>query len=203
MSVLVLGDDPVTYCRCAAEYVYGLQDWFAFVEMNAWERVNAYYESARPKEIFLVVGQYMTSSYADAHKKYGSLECEVTLESSIQLPCVIERNISANLGIKKAYAEDGFEYVFTKSGEESPNMYSIILDTYKSKSGPLQRLKCSLATRVEQQYQYIRTGDMTDTRYFMRRNRNTNLIVQNTRSRFIKMKESPNRPSILSLQMEA
>jgi hypothetical protein len=158
MSVLVLGDDPVVYRRCEAEYVYGLRDWFAWVEINAWERVNAYFEFERPKEIFLVVGQYLTSSYAVAHKKYGSLECEVVLESSMQLPNVLDGNISTNFGIKKAYAEDGFEYKLTQSQDESSSLkYNIIVDTYKPKSGPLQRLKGGLRSRVEEQYQYTRT----------------------------------------------
>ena len=152
MSVLVIGDAPVRYRRCVADYAYALTDWFAWVEMNAWERVNAYFDYERPKEIFLITGQYLTSSYAVAHKKYGSLECEVVLESTAQLPPVIQGNISASFVIKKAHAEDGFEYVFTKSGDEDPSMYSIILDIYNPKSGPLQRLKRSLKARVEEQY---------------------------------------------------
>jgi hypothetical protein len=152
MSVLVLGDDPVTYRRCEAEYAYGLQDWFAWVEMNAWERVNAYYEFDRPKEIFLVMGQYITSSYAVTHKKYGSLECEVILETNAQLPGVIEGNISTNFNINRAYAEQGFEYHFNKLQDANASKYSVIIDMYKPKSGPLQRFKKTLKTLIEEQY---------------------------------------------------
>jgi len=154
MSVLVLGEDPITHRRCEEEYDWGLKDWFACAEMNAWERVNAYYESERPKEIFLVTGQYLASSYAVAHKTFGSLECEVVLESNVQIPNVVEGNVSAGFSIKKAHAEEGFEYIFRKREDQDASQYSIILDTYRAKSGPLQRLKGrSLKTRVEEQYQ--------------------------------------------------
>src|SRR5579859_1147161 len=141
MSVLVLDEEPVVHRHCEERYLYGLQDWFAWVEMNAWERVNAYYESARPKEIFLVTGQYLSSSYAVAHKSFGSLACDVVLESNIQIPTVIEGSPCASFAITKAYVEAGFEYVISSSGAGTPTQYSIILDAYKPKSGPLQRLQ--------------------------------------------------------------
>lgn len=153
MSILIAGDEPVIHRRCEAQYLYGLQDWFAWAEMNAWERVNAYYGSTRPKEIFLIVGQYLTTSYATAHKVFGALECEVVIESNVQLPTVVEGEVLGRLGIRKAYAQEGFEYVMKKCGEQDPTNYSIILDTYKVKSGPLQRFTRSLKTRVEEQYQ--------------------------------------------------
>jgi hypothetical protein len=54
--------------------------------------------------------------------------------------------------------EEGFEYVFMKLEGENPSEYSIILDAYRAKSGPLRRLKGgSLKTRMEEQYQYIKT----------------------------------------------
>jgi hypothetical protein len=49
----------------------------------------------------------LTSSYAVAYKTYGTLECEVVVESNMHLPIVIEGNISAGFGIKKAYTELG------------------------------------------------------------------------------------------------
>lgn len=189
MSVLLYGDDPVTYRRCEQKYRYGLQDWFAWVERNAWERVNTYYKSERPKEIFLVVGQYLTSSYAVAHKKYGSLECEVIIESSIQLPTVVEGNLLGSISIKKAYADSGFEYMFTKSEDEDRPKYSIILDTYKSKSGPLQRLKRNLKTRVKEQYQYTTISILitNDIRFFLGKKGGRGSLRPSTRSGFIKL----------------
>lgn len=68
MSVLVLGDEPIVWRRCEAEYTHDLTDWFGLVEMHAWARVEAYHE--RPKEIFLVTGQHLTPAYAISHKKY-------------------------------------------------------------------------------------------------------------------------------------
>ena len=155
MSVLVVGDEPVIHRRCEAEYLYVIQDWFGWVEMNAWERVNAYYQSERPKEVFLIVEQYLTTSYATAHKTYGAIDCEVVIESIIQLPSIVEGDILGSFGIRKAYAQVDFEYVVTKCGEQDPTNYSIILDTYKTKSGPLQHFKRNFKTRVADQYKQV------------------------------------------------
>ena len=155
MSALVLGDDLIKHRRCTAEYTYALQDWFAWVEMHAWTRINAYYESERPKEIFLVVGQHLCPAYAIAHKKYGSFECEVILEASAEFPNVVEPSTVANINITKAHATAGFENVVSKSPANGTTEYTFILHTYNPKSGPLQRFKKrSLRTRIEEQYQY-------------------------------------------------
>jgi len=150
MSVLLLGDDPLVWRRCEGEYAYDLCDWFASVEMHAWARVEAYHE--RPKEIFLVLGQHLTSSYGICHKKYGSFECEVIFEASGGLPSVANVSLLGSYGITKAYASVGFEDVVTKSSEENPITYSMFLNTYAPKSGPLQRFKRSLQVRAQEQY---------------------------------------------------
>jgi hypothetical protein len=147
MSIAVIGNDSIIHRRCEAEYLYALQDWFAWVEMNAWERVTAYYNLDRQKQIFLVVGQYLASSFAVAHKKYGSMECEIALESSIELPGVVEGQLSGTFGIKNVHAESGFDYVCDQSSDETGPKYSTILNVYSPCSGPLQRLKQTLKAR--------------------------------------------------------
>jgi hypothetical protein len=149
MSVLVLGDDPLKYRRCEAENAYDLMDWFACVEMHAWARVDAYHE--RPKEIFLVVGQDLTTAYATSHKKNGSIECEVVLEANAGIPSIVEAKVLGRYGITKAYASVGFEYVVSKSIDPNPIEYTVFLHTYRPKSGPIQRFKRMLKPRIEDQ----------------------------------------------------
>lgn len=151
MSVLVLDDDPLKYRRCEGEYFYDLIDWFSCVEMHAWARVDAYHE--RPKKIFLVLGQDLTTSYAITHKKQRSFKCEVILEANVGIPSVVESKLLGSYGIVKAYASVGFEDVVKKSTDTTnPTEYTVFLHTYSPKSGPLQRFKQPLKARVEEQY---------------------------------------------------
>ncbi len=152
MSIVVLGNDPITYRRCEAEYLFDLQDWFAWVEMHAWARVNAYYDGDRPKEIFLVIGQHLSPSYAITHQKNGSFECEVLLEADVGIPSVVEGKGFGRLAIKNAYANFGFEQSAKKSSETDPINYTIFLHTYNCKSKPLQPFKRALKSRVLEQY---------------------------------------------------
>jgi hypothetical protein len=110
MSVLLLGDDPITHRRCEGADQFDLLDWFATVEMQAWARVNAYF-TPRPKEIFLVTGQHLTSAYAISHKRYGSSDCEVVLDCSGTLPSSGSTALLAQAGVTKVYASMGFEAV--------------------------------------------------------------------------------------------
>jgi hypothetical protein len=153
MSVLALGDDLVKHRRVVAEYSYALRDWFVWAEMHAWARVNAYCQSERPKEIFLVVGQYLSTDFAIAHKKYGSLECEVILEATAEIPSVVDARLIGSYGITKAHSTVGFDTVIRNSSSEPPAEYSVFLHTYGQKSGPFQRFKTTLKSRVEEQYQ--------------------------------------------------
>jgi len=153
MSVLVLGDDPIQYRRCEGRDSYVLRDWFAAAEMHAWARVEAYFQG-RPKEIFLVLGQHLTPTYAISHKRYGSIECEVILEFGGELPDNVEARILGHYNVTRAFASVGFDQIISRSSETSPNLYSISLELAPYKSGPIQRFRReSMMARVRDQYQ--------------------------------------------------
>jgi hypothetical protein len=119
--------------------------------MKAWAKVDAYYYDDRPKEIFLVVGQELTPTYATSHKKNDSIECEVMLKANVGIPSVVEGTALASYGITKAYAGVGFENVVATSTEGDPTQYTVFLHPYRSKSRPIQRVKL-LKTRIEEAY---------------------------------------------------
>jgi hypothetical protein len=189
MSVLVLGDDPVTWRRCEGHYQFDLKDWFACVEMMAWSRASAYNRNERPQELFLVTGQYLASSYAISHKQYGSSECEVVLEAVASVPGDASVSALAGCRVAKAQASIGFESIVTKgvdadnpsdrersggrqvhhqsdparsgSTVHTPILYSIFINTYPSlRSGPLQIFKTPLKTAIEDHYKYTKSSLM-------------------------------------------
>ena len=131
MSVLVLGDEPIAHHRCEGEYLYDLMDWFAAIEMQAWKRATSYHK--RPKEIFLVTGQHLTSAYAISHKQYGSSECEIILDCNADLPAVGDAHILAQSRITRAHASAGFEAVVGMNGVPTPRPSSQASSTQQSR----------------------------------------------------------------------
>jgi hypothetical protein len=151
MSILILGDDPLKYRRCEGNNKFFLQDWFAHVEMLAWERAETYYQ--RPNEIFLVIGQHLSPAFAKSHKRYGSVACQIALEADVEIPNVVSTTALGSFGITRVEAKLGFEYTIKKSDTEATSIeYNIFLHTYSPRSGPLQRFSKRLKTRIEQQY---------------------------------------------------
>ena len=66
------------------------------------------------------------------------------------VPSVAQASLLGSYGITKAYASVGFEDVVTKSADIK---YSVFINTYSPKSGPLQPFKKTLKVRAEEQYQ--------------------------------------------------
>lgn len=144
-----IDDNPLTYRRCVGNEKFFLQDWFAHVELLAWTRAETYY--TRPKEIFLVVGQFLSPAFAKAHKKYGSIGCKIAVKANVQIPDVVSVAAIGSFDITKVEANLGFDYIMKKSDVGS--QYNIFLDTYTPNSGPIQRISKALKTRVQEQYQ--------------------------------------------------
>lgn len=150
MSVLVPSQEPLTYRGCQELEYYHLLNWFAWVEILAWEMVNTYFGDNRPSKIFIVTGQTLTTGYAIAHKESCSAECQVLLAANVGLPQALDARALAQYNIQRAYASLGFEEVKDRT-EGSNEKYSIFLDVYYS--SPARAFKqSSLKSRLEQMY---------------------------------------------------
>lgn len=149
MSVLIPCQESLIYRSCNEGEYFNLLDWFAWVELLVWEKVNSYFADNRPNSIFLVTGQTLSSGYAITHKESGSAECEVFLETDIGIPNILNAKSLAQYTIQRAHATLGFEEV--QSRTDGDDKYSIFLDIYHSV--PIRRFKLgSLKSRLEDMY---------------------------------------------------
>jgi len=150
-SVLVPAQRKLTHQGCFEDERRKLLDWFAKVELRAWEMVYAYHgDQSRPSKIFLVTAQTLTPGYAITHKQSGSTECEILISANIPLPAKAEANAFLGYKIETAHASHGFDEV---KAEQSGEEYAIFLNVYYS--CPTRRIRLgspSLRTRVSDMY---------------------------------------------------
>lgn len=149
--MMVLGDDPIVHRLCYAENKFYLQDWFAWVELQAWARVGGYYADYKPKEIFLVIGQHLSPSYAITHQRNHSFVCEVQVEATGGLPNVMDGEAFSHVAINKARASFGFERCSRSDTQDHSIHYSVFLSTYSSRR--VQLFKRPLLQLISTQYQ--------------------------------------------------
>ena len=153
MSVLVPGQNPLLYRCCLDEQYYELIDWFSAIETNAWAAINAYFGHQRPKEIFLVTGQILTSEYHITHTQDAISECEVHIEGNSGSTLITQENTLLGNRIKAVSANGGFENRAPVSASAHA-AYSVFLQLYRSH--PILPIRKTLTPRLEEIYKYVR-----------------------------------------------
>lgn len=136
LSVIVPGQDKLKRRRCFGEYEQELMTWFRIVEAEVWDWVNAIYKGdGRPKEIFLVTGQTLTTEYSISHIDQRSQSCDVFLEGGADVPTLAGGGlfIGEGLGIKEVAATSGFVSPPKCSGRNEADLHSIFLKVERSK----------------------------------------------------------------------
>lgn len=152
MSILVPGNDALRRRACVEQSVFDLLEWFATVEIFAWEAVNSYYSANRPNEIFFVLSQILTPEYAIGHKENSSSECEVVVEGLAQIPTILDTKALASYDIRRVRVSAGFEQVVRKS-ESDEKLFSIFLELHRSR--PIKLLKRSrLFVRLQDMHKW-------------------------------------------------
>jgi hypothetical protein len=121
--------------------------------MDAWRKVDTYFPSSRPQNIFIVTGQLLTNEFCISHKEYGSDPCEVKIKTQTKLPDSVDPDVILSYGLKDVVGSIGFEQVFRKEINDS-NEYSIVLEVFNSPRIQQFRPKGALRERVEHYYRY-------------------------------------------------
>jgi hypothetical protein len=154
MSVLIPDQKQLYKNECKEEEYYEILNFFACVEVLAWERVNTYFPHDRPQKIFLVTGQTLSPSYAIAHKENTSEKCEIILEASANIPGLVESDVHFLKYIHSAHASMGFDDVKPPSEVEAdPDPFSIFLDVWPS--FPVQRFKKRAEVRLLEMFRLV------------------------------------------------
>jgi len=151
VSILVPGEEPLQLREATEQRFYHLLDWFAAVEMHAWRRIDCYFSNLKPKSIFIVTGQTLSMEYSISHKEYGSTASEVIVETSTEIPPIVDASILASYGCKRVVASTGFEEVYRKDLNNS-RQYSIVLQIHTSTRIQRFQMKKPLRARVESCY---------------------------------------------------
>jgi hypothetical protein len=151
MSILVPGQNPLLHRCCLDEQYFELIDWFSAVETQAWAAVNAYFGHQRPKEIFLVTGQILTSEYHIAHAQGSLSECEVNIEGVSGSTFIAHENTLMGNRFKSAEAIGGFENKAPVSASAHA-AYSVLLQLFRSY--PILPIRKTLTPRLEETYKY-------------------------------------------------
>jgi hypothetical protein len=157
MSVLVPGQSPFTTRTCTGQEFYNLVDWFAYIELMAWSRVRAYFDSM-PPSIFLVYGQTLSPGYAITHKETASSECCVLLSASADILKKLKVEAVGEYKVEHAKAAYGFDEVKEEAkhdlatGEvQDPQRYTIFMNVRVS-SYSRQIKKGELKIRIDANY---------------------------------------------------
>jgi hypothetical protein len=153
VSILVPSQDELLHRACLDAEYYDLLDWFSAVEMKAWVAVNSYFAANRPKKLFLVTGQTLTSEYSITHKQALQNECEIHLEANAGVPVVAEANMLLGYNVKRVSASVGFEVCSQKFDQMSERrLYSVFLEVYES--DPINFIRSKLlAPRLKAMYE--------------------------------------------------
>lgn len=139
MSALVPGQEDLKHRVCLGPRNVELLTWFREVETEAWGWVNDNYPQNRPKEIFLVIGQTLTTEYSISHFENGSESCEIFVAADITVPAAFEAEVLVGRNFEKVTAAAGFQKVVSKASQkEGPGLHSIFLEV--EKSPPITRL---------------------------------------------------------------
>jgi hypothetical protein len=126
---------------CRRNIKWLLAYWFIRVEARVWEFVTAHYGRLRPKRIFLVTGQTMTSEYSISHQEQRSVDCEVYIEGEAGIPSLIEGRAYWGYEIGRVSASRGFEISARRSLRDgTEQLHSIFFNT-ELPSAPLNRFK--------------------------------------------------------------
>lgn len=153
MSILVPGQDNLVHRACVDAEYYDLLDWFSAVEMKAWVAANSYFAANRPKRLFLVTGQTLTSEYSITHKEGLANECEIHLEANAGVPIVAEANLLLGYNVKRVSASIGFEVRSQTFDQMSQRrLYSVFLNVFESAPINIIRSK-RLAPRLKEMYE--------------------------------------------------
>jgi hypothetical protein len=118
---------------------WSLVRWFRQAEASVWEFVTAYYGRDRPKKIFLVTGQTLTTDYSISHQECTSVGCEVSLGGGVGIPNIIEGRTYWGYEIGKVRASLGFEISARRSEESPEQLHSIFFETETSR--PMNRFR--------------------------------------------------------------
>jgi len=109
-----------------------LERWFRDIEARVWGYVTAYYGNLRPKRIFLVTGQTLTTEYWISHQETASVGCEVSIRGGIGVPNVIEGHIYWGEDIGNVRASLGFEIYARRKEDRPEQLHSIFFETVSS-----------------------------------------------------------------------
>lgn len=134
MSALVPGQDDLKHRACLGTRYFELKTWFSNVEIDAWEWVKKNFSQNRPKEIFLVTGQTLTTEFSISHFENASAGCEIHVAADVAVPPVVEAGILVGRNFETVTAGVGFQTTVSRG----PNFYSIFFEI--EKSPPITRL---------------------------------------------------------------
>jgi hypothetical protein len=125
ISVIVPGADGLVERTCRRMPRWELLRWFRRVEALAWEIVTAHYGRRRPKKIFLVTDQTLTSEYWISHQEHHSMGGEVSIEWGAGIPNIVEGQTYWGYGLGRVQASLGFEISARKIDDGVERLHSI------------------------------------------------------------------------------
>jgi hypothetical protein len=142
MSILIPGQDDLLRRYCDGVRGQQLKIWFLLgSEVHAWEFVKTTLAGDKPKEIFFVIGQTMTTEYAIDHIQDKTSVCNIEVEANHEIPVTFKLNnlvgtnyqhasfVGGRLDMKKRLGEDGsplYHSVFLDVSRKSPRLFSFL-----------------------------------------------------------------------------
>jgi hypothetical protein len=139
MSILVPQQDPLAHRACIEHTRARLLYWFAKIELQAWEWVNAIYRHEhRPDKIFLVTGQTLTKQFAIAHHETGGAACGLVVTSKVGVTSILKAEMRLGYHLQNVTASTGFKFS-PPSDTGDPVLFSVYMETFDSK--PIRRLR--------------------------------------------------------------
>ena len=93
MSVLILNPKNLYKNECKADQHYDLQSWFTCNEDLAWEKVNTFFVKDWPENIFLIISQMLSPSYAITYMESTSQKIEIIVEASATISELVENSM--------------------------------------------------------------------------------------------------------------